>query len=412
MLSVLKRYPQLIFFGMLTLFFTGPGQTFIVSLFVPHMRQSFQLSQSSIAMVYSVATLLTAFSVPSMGRLLDRWDLRHVTLLAAGIMALGLLCLGLSQALWMVFVGYFLIRTCGQGTLALISSTTMARYFGTLRGKALAWSALGYPLSEGLMPIVVSAVIASLGWRGGWVFLMGLTLLVYVPVALYLLQGFDSEEMQCKLQNVKCKMQNGERRFPATTVTEILRQPVFYLIVFSSVFPATFVTGLFFHQLALIAQKGWTQSDLTHAFILFAVCRATMALVTGQWVDKYSALKVFPYIFLPFTFALLAFRFGSDVSFLYIYLAGVGLCFGMSNVIIGAVWAEIYGTENLGTIRGITAGVMVVTSAVAPVLIGFAMDYGWGLNQVLNIGLLGCGISIATAILGTQNADLPSNQTS
>ena len=398
MISVLKKYPSLIFFGILTLFFTGPGQTFIVSLFVPHMRDYFHLSQSAIALLYSVATLLTAFSVPYMGNLLDRWDLRKVTLLAAGIMAMGLAMLGLSQAVWMVFVGYFLIRTCGQGTLALISSTTMAKYFGNLRGKALAWSALGYPASEGLMPIVVSAVIAAIGWRGGWIFLLGLTVLIYIPMALFLLNA--------ALKDPDCEAQLSELRAPPSSGYEvqvrILRDPAFYLVVLSSVFPASLITGIFFHQLTLIGQKGWTQVDLTHAFILFALCRATMALLTGHWVDRFSALKIFPYIFLPFSFALLSFRFGLSVPFLYIYLAGVGLCFGMSNVIIGAVWAEIYGTENLGTIRGITAGVMVVTSAVAPVVVGFGLDWGWGLVQILNVGLLGCGVSVGMAVVGTR----------
>ncbi len=49
MIEFIRKYPWLLLFGVLTAAFSSPGQTFLVSLFIPHMREEFGLSQTEIA---------------------------------------------------------------------------------------------------------------------------------------------------------------------------------------------------------------------------------------------------------------------------------------------------------------------------------------------------------------------------
>jgi len=60
MLKLIKKYPELLSFGILTAMFSGPGQTFLVSLFIPEMKKEFGMSLTQISTLYSIATLLSA----------------------------------------------------------------------------------------------------------------------------------------------------------------------------------------------------------------------------------------------------------------------------------------------------------------------------------------------------------------
>jgi hypothetical protein len=66
------------------------------------------------------------------------------------------------------------------------------------------------------------------------------------------------------------------------------------------------------------------------------------------------------------------------------FLAGFSV--GASGPTVGALWPEVYGTRYLASIRALVSSLMVLSTALAPVLIGVVIDLGWPVNQI--IGLL------------------------
>ena len=75
-------------------------------------------------------------------------------------------------------------------------------------------------------------------------------------------------------------------------------------------------------------------------------------------------------------------------AILYLSLAGVSV--GARVTIGGAVWAEIYGVENLGAIRSLATSFMVVSTALSPVLMGWMIDSGFSV-ETLALLCLACG---------------------
>jgi len=177
MLPFIRKHPELLLFGMLTAMFSSPGQTFLVSLFIPHMQESFGMTKTEIAGLYSLATLISAGLLPWIGRVYDRSKLLKFALVTGLLLTAGCLVLSRSTGLISVLIGFFLIRNLGQGAMTMTSLTTMTRYFGPTRGKALGISNLGFPMAEAFFPIVVSSWILANGWRSGWVLLAAATLL-------------------------------------------------------------------------------------------------------------------------------------------------------------------------------------------------------------------------------------------
>jgi hypothetical protein len=63
---------------------------------------------------------------------------------------------------------------------------------------------------------------------------------------------------------------------------------------------------------------------------------------------------------------------------------------------MGAIWAELYGTANLGAIRSFSTALMVFSTGLAPAVMGWGFDEGTG---VATIALASGGYCVAASVL-------------
>ncbi|MBF0247519.1 MAG: hypothetical protein HQL36_05540, partial [Alphaproteobacteria bacterium] len=66
-----------------------------------------------------------------------------------------------------------------------------------------------------------------------------------------------------------------------------------------------------------------------------------------------------------------------------LYLGLGGLSVGASTVLISAAWAETFGVRHLGAIRSLTSSMTVLSTALAPVLMGWLLDAGVTVTAIL-----------------------------
>ena len=145
-LQLFKANTRILGFGILLVFFSSFGQTFVVSLYIPWFMDAFQISSSFFSGMYAVATVLSALTLIFIGKIIDQVSLRSFTLFVILGMLLAVLLAGLSVHLLMLFLSVYLLRFFGQGLLSHTAMTTMARYFSKARGKALSVAYLGFPI--------------------------------------------------------------------------------------------------------------------------------------------------------------------------------------------------------------------------------------------------------------------------
>ena len=68
-------------------------------------------------------------------------------------------------------------------------------------------------------------------------------------------------------------------------------------------------------------------------------------------------------------------------------MALMGVSYGFTNTVFGALWPEVYGLKYLGAIRAVTVAIGVFATAVGPGLTGFLIDRG--VSYPLQITLMG-----------------------
>jgi len=377
-LRELTAHRYLLGFGFLMVFLSGHGQTFLISLYGGVLRESFDLSHAGFGGLYSLATLMSGVLVIGFGRGIDRFALP----LVAGAVVLGAasggLLLALATASWMLVPALLLLRLCGQGLMVNLAQTTVARGIKYKRGTAISLITMGFPLAEAVMPAAVVALMATLGWRGSWLLLVGLLLLIALPVVLLLLRA-ERQERAKRLDSpdsVPDEAMNGQPLAVDWRRSEVLRDRRFYQILPALLAPPIVITALFFHQVPIAEGKGWSLALISSAFTAYAITHIVGLLLTGPLIDRLGARRLLGVYLLPMLAALGVLGYAQSAAGAFVYLGLMGLCVGASGTLMGALWPELYGLRHLGGIRAMAHGAMVLGTAAGPVLTGLLFDLG------------------------------------
>ncbi len=160
------------------------------------------------------------------------------------------------------------------------------------------------------------------------------------------------------------------------TRAQVLADPSFYGLL-AAMLPPSFISNtLFFHQVHLAESRGWSPDVLAAAFPPYAVATFVVLLVAGRLVDRFSALALLPLYLVPFGLACLILGGVSAPWAAFAFMLLYGVTDGISLTLFGALWPEVYGTRHLGAIRGAIVAIMVLGTALGPVLSGLLIDAG------------------------------------
>jgi MFS family permease len=118
-----------------------------------------------------------------------------------------------------------------------------------------------------------------------------------------------------------------------------------------------------------------------------ALTTVAFALLVGAAIDRFGAKSVLPYFLLPLCAACFALAVSGPAWSLFVVMVLLGVSYGMSSTLFGALWPEIYGLRNLGAIRSVTVSAAVLATAAGPGLTGTLIDRGMSLpTQMIFLG--------------------------
>ena len=86
-----------------------------------------------------------------------------------------------------------------------------------------------------------------------------------------------------------------------------------------------------------------------------------------------------------------------------VFMTLMGCTAGGAVMVMGAVWAELYGTAHLGAIRALSVSLLVLATAIAPGAMGWLMDRGVTLElqfALMSAYTLACALGFALLLPG------------
>ncbi len=387
---------KILLFGILLVFFSSFGQTFIISLFIPWFIQDFDISRSFFSGIYALATLLSASILIYAGKKIDYVPLKGFTLFVIFGMLAACIVTALSRNVVLLFISLFLLRFFGQGLLSHTAMTTMGRFFSKARGKALSIAYLGFPLGEALLPVLVVSIIGLIGWRESFGMIGLFILIVLFPLAIYLLGRPDAIATIETAANIPIAGKGDKtNEEPLWKQADVLRSRAFYLYA-PSVFLIGFLqTALFFFQTFIADEKMWRIEWMAASIMAYAVASSLSSIAAGPMVDRYTAARIFPFVLIPLAMGLLVLSYGVSHAFAPVFWFFIGISGGMSSPVNASLYAEKYGARSLGTVRSLFTFVMVVSTAMGPLVYSFFLersfsfrDIHWLMIAVITVNLL------------------------
>jgi MFS family permease len=375
----------------LGLFFSGPGQTYSVSIFIDHYIDKFGWSRSMISSFYSIATLISGLILTFVGQFIDKLGHRKMTTIIS--ILFGLACIWMSFVFnpLMMLIGFFLLRLLGQGSMSLLPQTLVPHWFKQKRGLALSLLGIGGVISSSLLPPLNNWLINNYGLNFTWRFWAFLLIVFMAPVGWYFIRS-KPENIGLKPDGVSDEYRdNITPRVHISnspwTLNQSMKTKAFWFMNYCGVVSSLVNTGLTFHMVSIVHNLGYSASFAAYILSITALIKFPFTFIAGWLLDRTKVNTVKGINFLILSAAIILLLRADSKLTLIVYALVHGTFMAFDGVSTGVLWPNYFGRKNLGSIRGFAMTTMVLGSALGPLPFGIAYDYFGGYNEIM-IGIL------------------------
>jgi MFS transporter, OFA family, oxalate/formate antiporter len=363
----------------------------VLSVFMVPMTDAFGWSRGLFAGAVSLGGICAVVISPLVGRLIDRYGsgwMISATSAVAGACAVGLSAI--SQA-WAFYTLYVPGRMVFASPLELATSTAISNWF--IRRRSFALALLGVTQGTGLalMPLVAQQLITGWGWRSTWVVLGLFTMATGIVPAL-LLMARRPEDMSLepdpapgrwrRIDPVTPQHGSGgsqtsnvhSRSELQFTLPQALHTRAFWVLAIFSATGFMVQGGVSLHQVGHYIRQGLPGASAAIMASVFALAQVPGGLLWSGIARRVPVRFVLAISGVCVALGAVGTALSSTLVWGILSAAVIGSGVGGLHLLLRLAWADYYGRQHLGTIRGITLPVQIGGQAVGPITAGFVFD--------------------------------------
>ena len=345
----------------------GPVLFFTSGVFLKPIAVDMQWQRSTVSFALSLATFLSAVATPFLGRMMDRWGIRAVSLPGLALFAalLGLLALSPDTPI------AFIVLAALAGVASTVQSPlpyakAISAWFDDRRGLALGIAMAGVGLGAIVVPQIARALIDCVGWRGAYLGLGALTLAVAFPAVAFTISEPDA------------RGKSGPTgaplvRRPGVAAREAARSGQFWLMAGVFLLAGAAINGANAHIAPLLTDRGLTPAAATGIFGVMGLSTLIGRPIVGLLLDRIFA----PYVAAAFFIAPLAgiplLTSGSGLS-PAIGAALLGFALGAEIDLVAFLTTRYLGQRAFGEIYGYLFTAFIVGSSVGQLAADLSFD--------------------------------------
>jgi len=388
----------------LTSYFSGPGQTYSISVFIDAYIKNLGLDRTMVSGLYSGATLIAGLLLFLVGRMVDKYGARFATVLIGSLLGLACIFNSFITGPIMLFFGFMSLRLFGQGSLTLIPSTLVPQWFVRHRGRALSFMSIGGLASGATLPILNNWLIATWSWHIAWRFWAGMLILVFVPIAWVVIRnrpeeiGLKPDGRQTDLPETLDPDDHAAHLKPAATLgnveevswtlTEAMHSRVFWMVLFCAFVPSMVSTGITFNLFSILKLHGVDRAGASAMLSFVPIIGFACTFVNGFVLERLQPRYVISAGFLVFLVQLIVLWEARSLPWIIVFIVLWGMAQGFINISMNVLWPNYFGRRHLGAINSLNMMAMVIGSAFGPVPFGWAFDHFGSYQQILLVMML------------------------
>ena len=357
-----------------------------LSVFVVPMTRELGWSRGLFSGAVSVGGLCAVVISPLVGKWIDRHGsglLLAASSVLTGGLAVGLSLVGSPLAFYAMYVPG---RMIFSGPVELGIPTSISNWFIRRRPLALAVDAGAKGAGLAVMPLAAQFIITGWDWRTAWVAMGLLTFVIgVIPPILFMARrpedlGLEpdpapndslAEPNDSVEANVEAPASTVESSF---TVRQAFHTRAFWLLAAFSAAGFMVQAGVSLHQVPHYINQGLPgpSAALTASIFAFAQIFGSIFWATlGRRVQVRFLLAAAAFVVAA---AALATSASATLPTALTSAAAVGVGVGGLHLLVRLAWADYYGREHLGAIRGFAMSAQIGGQALGPVMSGFMFD--------------------------------------
>ena len=368
------------------------GSMISYSVFFRHLLDEFGWSRAFVSGASSMVMFTMGALGILFGRLNDRFGPRRILLLSGLSLAGGFMLMSVLQTRWQLYVFYGLLVGIGMSTHDIVTLSTIARWFRRRRGMMTGLVKAGTGTGQFFIPLMVSALIVTAGWRSTYLVIGVMVLVVYLLAARLVRRS--PEEMGLSPDGVPGTAEPTAQS-DGVVLRQALRTPQFWLCClsyFCVVFGAmTILTHIVMHASDSGMGQGPAAAVVSTIGILSIAGRITMGTLSDRIGSRRSFLACFGILIV----ALLWLQFAAGGWMLFAFAVVYGFAHGGFYTVLSPTIAELFGLRAHGAIFGIAYFWGTLGGAIGPVVAGRIYDVHqsyslafWVLEGLAILGLL------------------------
>ena len=353
-------------------------------LFIKPMGDDLGIGRASFGWAQTARQSASSVTSPVIGWLIDRFGSRvmlPVATLATGAAMVGLAYMSLPWHLVTLFAVMGLVGMSGPGSL--VTSVPVLKWFVRERGRAIAFTSLGIPIGAVLFIPLTQFLIDGVGWQTAWVLLAIIGVAVIVPLSAIFVrrQPEDMGLVPDGGHSPRATHVEGEegRGLDAPeevswTVHEAIRTSTLWrlVVVFSMVQLAVGTVAL--HRIAAFMDRGLDPTLISFATAFDAVCAGASTFIFGMLVTRIPARFLGGLGFSMLATASVMTVYATNLPIMFISMAIFGLGIGGMMFLQSFIWADYFGRESVGSIRGLVNPINLVIGGLGAPAAGYVRD--------------------------------------
>jgi MFS family permease len=339
------------------------------------------------------------------GAVIDRIGARWVILSGVGFIGISLLLMGSISKFWhyellciLEVLGFVL-----AGPIA--NQVLVARWFTAQRGRAMGYAYLGLGLGGVVSPQLVNFLMRMFGWRHAIEFVGLLTLIVLIPVGIWVTRstpaelGLFPDGADAPGPN---EFQTSAAASASSGVMAAVSTPNFWLILLGSTLVVGAIGAVIQHFILFLKDQGYSAATASRFSTALLAASLGGRVVVGYLADRFRKKNTMAFFYALLCASLLLLGSAHQPMVAWTFALFFGFAMGADYMLIPLVTAECFGTSSLGKLLALIIMGYSLGQWGAPWIAGKIFDarhsYDLAWKIMAAAGLLGAAAIYAISI--------------
>ncbi len=394
-----------------SMFVRNAAGSLTFAVFVPLIADDTGWSRALIGGAAAVGGLLATGASPPVGWAIDRYGARVVLVLGIIIIGLSTMAMAwLSVHIAIFYAALAIGRIMFSSPLNVGPATVVGRWFVRQRGRATGLLFLSHSGGMVVFPLVATWVSVVWGWETAWIVLgVMVYAIALLPASLLIAQrpedvGLlpDGDHPDDAVDSVETSAVTEEQPADAGiewTTREALRTPALWVLALGTGFLFLLQSGTNNYQADLLRSKGIELALSQLSIVVNAAGTGIGSLLWGRVVEKMRVSYTYAIVALVMALACGIFVVADTVLLTYLAAGLFGVAVAGILVVPPVAYANFFGRQSLGTIRGVTEPFTSLGQAIGAVASGLVFHFTDGSYAIAFIIYTALGVLTAGALL-------------